>query len=199
MPLKNRAIVPSLLKKLAEVELLSKVILSTNDPWLQDLGDKFKIKVRTRPKNISDDLTSMKSVLLDVIKYYKLDEQENIMTLYPTYPERTYKNICEFEDFFHENDLRSSLCKKDIKTHPFMCMIEDGIYAAPLINHTLYRRQDYPECFEISHYICASRVSEVIYLNDQLYNEKTGFFHISDKIDVDYEVDYKKWKNIESN
>ena len=195
MPLKNREMVPSLMEKLAAVGLLSKVILSTNDPCLQNLENKYKIKVRKRPKDISDDTASMKLVLLDLIEHYKLDEQENIMTLYPTYPERTYKDICEFSDFFIDNDLSSALCKKDIKTHPFMCLIEDGIYAAALIKHKLYRRQDYPKCFEMSHFICACRISEVKNLNDQLYNEKTGFFYIPDKIDVDHIEDYEKWEN----
>ena len=90
--------------------------------------------------------------------------------------------------------MNSALCKKDVKTHPFMCLIENEIYSKSLIDHDLYRRQEYPKCFEISHFICASKVFEIQNLNNQLFNDKTGFYKICDKIDVDQQTDLNKWR-----
>lgn len=192
LPLKNRVLVPELLKKLDAVGLSSKVILSTDDEWLQNLD--FNIKVRNRPKHIANDTATMRSVLVDIVEHYNLNKNDSIMTLYPTYPERTYKDICKFLDFYYDNNLNSALCKKDVKTHPFMCLIENEIYSKSLIDHDLYRRQEYPKCFEISHFICASKVFEIQNLNNQLFNDKTGFYKICDKIDVDQQTDLNKWR-----
>jgi len=170
-------------------------VLSTDDMWIQNQVTQFEIKIRQRPPGIANDMTPMRAVLLDIIEHYKIEEDSNIMTLYPTYPERNYDDICKFIDFYYENNLNSALCKKNIKTHPYMCLIEKGIYSKTLIDHKLYRRQDYPKCFEISHFICASKASEVEKLNNQLFNNSTGFYSISDKIDVDHKADLNKWKN----
>ena len=101
--------------------------------------------------------------------------------------------------FFNENNLNSALCKKSVKTHPYLCLKENGIYHEPLVDHELYRRQDYPPCFEISHYLCQHRVKELQKINNQLYNLDTGFYAIEEKIDVDYKKDFKKWKTHEKN
>ena len=70
----------------------------------------------------------------------------------------------------------------------------DEIHGEQIIQHDLYRRQDYPECFEISHFICMLRAGEIKSLNNQLYNNSTGFYKISDKLDVDYKEDFEKFK-----
>jgi hypothetical protein len=58
-----------------------------------------------------------------------------------------------------------------------------------LIQHNLYRRQDYPLVFEISHYIAIFNVSHVSELNNNLYDNETFFFKINDVTDVDTKVD----------
>ena len=68
------------------------------------------------------------------------------------------------------------------------------MHGEQIIQHDLYRRQDYPECFEISHFICMLRAGEIKSLNNQLYNNSTGFYKISDKLDVDYKEDFEKFK-----
>ena len=136
----------------------------------------------------------MKSVLMDVVDYYDFQQDETVLTLYPTYPERTEEDIRGFLEFFNKNDLNSALSKKDIKTHPYLCLVEDGIYSRTLIDHDLYRRQDYPRCFEVSHFLCGAKVFEIKNLNNQLHKNETGFYHIADKVDVDYENDYNIWR-----
>ena len=61
-----------------------------------------------------------------------------------------------------------------------------------IITHDLYRRQDYPKCFEISHFICIFKVNELNNLNKNMYNDNTIFFPIDCVVDVDTQKDFDK-------
>ena len=86
------------------------------------------------------------------------------------------------------------LCKKDIKgTHPYLYMFDLGDNKGKqLIEHNLYRRQDYPKVFELSHFISIFKVSELDNLNNNLYNDETIFYQINNVIDVDTVNDLNK-------
>jgi len=191
-PFKNRKLVPQLLRKLDKFNLLDNVILSSDDPILQKYGERYGITVHDRPTKYSSDTASMRSVILNVIQDLELDPTADILTLYPTYPERVLDEIVKFQEFYHKNKLTSALCKEDVKTHPYLCLHEEGIYSTTINGHNLYRRQDYPKCFKTSHYLIMSRVSEIKNLNNQLYNNETGFYAIEEKLDIDYTSDLNK-------
>ena len=72
-------------------------------------------------------------------------------------------------------------------------MIEDGIKGKQLIKHDLYRRQDYPNCFEISHFICLFKVLELNNLNNNMYNSNTIFYKIRQVVDVDQPIDMENF------
>ena len=72
-------------------------------------------------------------------------------------------------------------------------MIENGLKGEQLIKHDLYRRQDYPNCFEISHFICIFEVSELNNLNKNMYNHDTVFYKIGEVVDVDELTDIEKF------
>ena len=65
----------------------------------------------------------------------------------------------------------------------------DNNKGSQLVKHNLYRRQDYPAVFEISHYVCIFNVNELTNLNNNLYNDETFFFKIDDVVDVDTKTD----------
>jgi CMP-N-acetylneuraminic acid synthetase len=111
--------------------------------------------------------------------------------LYLTYPERTWLDIKDAYTFFVDNEANSLLCKKDIKsTHPYLYMFDlDNNKGSQLVKHNLYRRQNYPVVFEISHYVCIFNVNEFTNLNNNLYNDETFFFKIDDVVDVDTKTD----------
>tara|TARA_R110000824_G_scaffold401421_2_gene612078 strand:- start:1990 stop:2631 length:642 start_codon:yes stop_codon:yes gene_type:complete len=193
MPHKNRTLVPIVINSIPK-EHHEDVILTTDDEALIESVSDKKVQIRKRPKELASDKTSMKAVILDVVGACLVAEDDLLVVLYPTYPERTYKEINAALKFFHEHNLDSMLCKKEIKTHPFMCMVEkDDIYASELIKHPFYRRQDYPKCFEVCHYIIIMHTKEIKKLNNVLLNKKTGFHTIKNKIDVDYKKDYENF------
>jgi CMP-N-acetylneuraminic acid synthetase len=181
LPFKNRRLISKTIEKIPN-ELLKNVIISTDD---EEIKNKFPhIKIHHRSEEVSLDTSSTKQTLLECCKDFK--SEDLIICLYTTYPERTWKDILSSFQFFQENKCLSLLCKKEVETSPFLMMFEEkDNKGRQVIKHNLYRRQDYPKCFEISHFIIIFYKKELDKLNENLYNEDTLFFPIYKCIDVD--------------
>ena len=196
VPFKNRILLEHTLNIIPD-SLKSDVIISTDDDFIIEKAKEYKVKAVRRSDKLSSDEASVKDVLINLIKNENIGCQQTIIMLYLTYPERTWEEVESILSFFNDNDAKSVLCKKEVKTHPHMCMFEaaDGLRGKQVVRHNLYRRQDYPKCFEISHYMCAIKASEVNNLNKNLYNEDTFFYQIEDKIDIDYKKDLEAYND----
>jgi len=186
LPYKNRKLVPIILESI--VNKFNDVIITTDDNHIIEYAKKINkknIKIRNRPHELSKDNTSMKDTISDVVKFY--DIKNDLIILYPTYPERTIADIDNIYNVYVKKNFKSMLCAKKVKTHPYMCLKkEEGMLASQIFKHDLYRRQDYPDCFEISHFVVIINSQEIKNVNNQMYNDATGFYSIDDKIDVDY-------------
>jgi CMP-N-acetylneuraminic acid synthetase len=106
-----------------------------------------------------------------------------------TYPQRKFENILKAIDYFFEEDFKAMLCKKEVKTHPWLCIHEDG---EKVVDHCLWRRQDYPVVYELSHFIAILYAGELKNVDNNLYNKNNGFYLIGDTIDVDHERDFDR-------
>ena len=168
------------------------VIITTNDGKVIDQSVGYKILLRNA--KLSGDEISTKDVLLDVIQKYNIVYEEIVMMLYLTYPERTWTDIEAALNFFLDNNAKSLLCRVEPKSHPYLCMFgKDDNKGSQIVEHNLYRRQDYPECFELSHFICIFRANELEKLNKNLYNKDTIFYKIKRPVDVDTKEDLKRY------
>ena len=168
------------------------VIITTNDGKVIDQSVGYKILLRNA--KLSGDEISTKDVLLDVIQKYNIVDEEIVMMLYLTYPERTWTDIEAALNFFLDNNAKSLLCRVEPKSHPYLCMFsENDNKGSQIVEHNLYRRQDYPECFELSHFICIFRANELEKLNKNLYNKDTIFYKIKRPVDVDTKEDLKRY------
>lgn len=187
-PMKNRRLFQSTINQIP-VDYWDRVVVSTDDEAIMSRSRRFGLRVEERPTNLALDRTSVREVLVDLRR--KLPETKYCITLYLTYPQRTWEDIENAASFMQEQQAKSLLCKKEVKgTHPFLYMFEEKNHKGrQLVNHDLYRRQDYPAVFEISHYIQMCEWSELACLNENLYNHNTSFFSIKDVVDVDYEKD----------
>lgn len=193
-PFKNRKLFDFTAKSLSQVDPHS-VIVSTDDPEIERKAVGYGFKVHARSEKNSDDFASMKQVISEIAIDYNLGKKL-IHVLYLTYPERTFTDIENARSFFEINNANSLLCRKKTNSHPYLCFESLPHHKAkPVIEHNLYRRQDYPECFEVSHFISIFKSEELNQLTDQLYNENTIFFGIEEKIDVDREEDFIKYGN----
>ena len=93
---------------------------------------------------MSDDKTSIRDVIQNVVEKYDLDESSTIVMLYLTSPNRKYEDIQKIIKFYFENKCNTLTCCVKPKTHPYLCLLkkEDG-KGKQIISHDLYRRQDY--------------------------------------------------------
>lgn len=181
-------IVPQQYKKL--------VTVTTDDPQICGLSETYKFKIHQRSHELAEDHTDTKSTLVDALKNNSLKKDDIIIMLYLTYPGRQWGDVESMYNTFVSNQYKSMLCKQPVKTHPYLVMYEKPDMCGELVvDHKMYQRQQYPECFEISHYICMFRYGELKKLNKNMYNTDTRFYNIDRCIDVDSETDFNLFKS----
>lgn len=195
---KNRKLLDYTLNKIPE-DVLQNTYISTDDEEIIRKTEKV-CNIHYRSKQNSQDTSSTLSLMREFKKDLELEEEKNVVMLYLTYPERTFSEVMKIYDFFLQKKLKSLLCKKELKISPFLCMYEaeDG-RGRQIIKHDLYRRQDYPKCFEISHYVSIFKLSELDKLNNNMYNDETYFYKIEDKVDVDEKKDLERFLKNDKN
>ena len=176
-------------------DLIDRVTVLTDDPKIQNLCKKWNFKSLDRPDDVSNDTASTKSLIKWYIDHHissdQIEDFSPILVLYLTYPERTWSDVNQAVSLFEEIGSTSLLCKKEIETTPFLILKEEEDFkGSQLFYHDLYRRQDYPKCFELSHYICILDPEHINKLNSNLYDRDTIFMKIdSSVIDVDFKKD----------
>jgi CMP-N-acetylneuraminic acid synthetase len=190
LPFKNRKLITYTLDSLPK-SMLNDVILTTDDEKLLEIGTSYGVKCVNRALCLALDETSTKEVMVDLKNQGLIGEDDIIVMLYLTYPQRNLLDIERAIDFFIKNDAKSLLCRKEINgTHPYLYLLDvNDFKGKQLIPHNLYRRQDYPKVFEISHFISIFMGSELDNLNSNLYNNDTIFYPIDNIIDVDTQKD----------
>jgi N-acylneuraminate cytidylyltransferase len=195
LPLKNR----KLFKYTADIIPISSyenVYVLTDDKKIAEVANSYEFNVVDRPRKVSNDLASTKSLIEYFLSEVKCKKNEPLIILYLTYPERKWDHVIKALKFFNKKKLESMLCKKEIEWTPFLVLKEeDNGKGSQLFYHELYRRQDYPKCFEISHYISILIPDHINKLNDNLYNKDTVFMPIDDVIDVDTKKDLNDFLN----
>ena len=194
LPFKNRKLITYTLDNLPK-HILADTILTTDDEKLLEIGLDYGVKCLNRNPTLALDKTSTKEVILDLKYQGVITDEDIVVMLYLTYPQRNWLDITKVLQFFNEEGAKSLLCKKEIKgTHPYLYLLEvNDFMGRQLVPHNLYRRQDYPKVFEVSHFISVFKVSELESLNNNLYNNQTIFYSIDDIIDVDTQNDLNKF------
>ena len=195
LPFKNRI----LFEKTASIIPQAKaqeVWVTTDDPEIEFQAKARGFNVINRPVELAQDESSVREVMLHAIRTIGLANRDLVLMLYLTYPERTWADVETATNFFLQyyqyGATDSLLCKKEAKSHPYLCLEETGIDSAfgkQITPHDLYRRQDYPTCFELSHYISIFEAGSIYKLNSNLYSNNTVFFKIGDAVDIDEQKD----------
>ena len=178
------------------LNLSDRVVFTSDDDELLERAEEYNFKTLKRKDELSTDETKMGDVIKDVAKQFDLDSNHDIITLYLTYPQRTWMQVSEIYDFYKTGNCKSLLCKKEIKTHPYMCFYEEENFkGSKVIDHNLYRRQEYPKCFESCHYVVITKVNILDELDNNLYHKDTCFYKLENKIvDVDYLKDFDDFR-----
>ena len=166
-------------------------IVTSDDEVIEKMNQQlYNFNFLKRPPHLSEDTTSIKPVLEHVVSEYNLPPEDDLVVLYLTYPERTYDDIKRILTFYHHWKGESLLCKEPLKQHPYLCFYDKGIYGKRIVDHNMYRRQDYPKCFFGSHYVAIVKVKFLPSVDLNLYSKKTLFYDLQEhKIDVDNKTD----------
>ena len=193
LPFKNRKLLDYTINNIP-IELHEKTIVTTNDEKIIEKLSATNINVLRRDEQLCLDDISIKDVMLDVVKKFQMKSNDTIVMLYLTSPDRKFSNIKKILDYYYERKIKTLTCCVEPKTHPYLVLFKkENQKGEQVIKHDLYRRQDYPECFEIRHFVCIFQVDEIQKLNSNMYNENTIFYKIDSDIDVDHENDLKEF------
>ena len=193
LPFKNRKLLDYTINNIP-IELREKTIVTTNDEKIIEKLSATNINVLRRDEQLCLDDISIKDVMLDVVKKFQMKSNDTIVMLYLTSPDRKFSNIKKILDYYYERKIKTLTCCVEPKTHPYLVLFKkENQKGEQVIKHDLYRRQDYPECFEIRHFVCIFQVDEIQKLNSNMYNESTIFYKIDSDIDVDHENDLKEF------
>ena len=167
-PKKNRTLVPIVLSSIAE-EKKKNVIITTDDHEIIKYAKTKGIKTLLRDDCLASDYANMKDVMTDVSLKLELNENDTIVTLYPTYPQRKNEDIDKGLEFFHSNNLSSMLCRKKCN-FPIPLIIESfgNLKGKPVVNKIHTRRQGWPEYFELCHFISIFKVKELENLTQKI-------------------------------
>ena len=170
-PGKNRKLLPFTLDSIPDQDK-SSVIVSTDDEFIVDMLKNSSVKIHNRSETVSSDTASTRDLLLEVAKDFDMKAEDEIIMMYLPYPERTYDDIETIYKFFKDNDGVSLLCAEEPEIHPYRAFYSlEGHRGKKVIENDLYRRQDYPKCFKISHMISMFNANELKNLNMNLYNK----------------------------
>ena len=173
-------------------ELRDNVIITSDDDYIKALNTNYGFKFLKRSDHLSLDNIDIKSVLIDVVDKYSLKKDDDIVLLYLTYPERKSSDISKVLEFYKTHNGSSLLCREELAQHPYLCFYETSSNKGErIVQHELYRRQDYPSCFFGSHFIAIVKVSHLNKVDKNLFSSETIFYDLkSNKLDIDYESDY---------
>lgn len=190
MPFKNRSLF-EYTARIIPKKNLECTFVSTDDERIAEMASSYGISVHNRSSESAIDTATSKDMVGDFLHKSK----DYLITLYLTYPERTWSDVVRAVSFFNESGSNSLLCKKKEKVSPFLMMYDIGDNKGEqIIKHNLCRRQDYAKCFEISHFISILKKDDFASLNNNLYNKSTTFMSITDVEDIDYIEDFERFK-----
>ena len=193
LPFKNRKLLDYTINNIP-IELHEKTIVTTNDEKIIEKLSATNINVLRRDEQLCLDDISIKDVMLDVVKKFQMKSDDTIVMLYLTSPDRKFSDIKKILGYYYERKIKTLTCCVEPKTHPYLVLFKkENQKGEQVVKHDLYRRQDYPECFEIRHFVCIFQVDEIQKLNSNMYNESTIFYKIDSDIDVDHENDLKEF------
>lgn len=167
------------------------VIVTSDDEVIREINSQsYQFDFIKRPDHLSLDTTSIKPVLQHVVEEKKLSEDDILVVLYLTYPERTFLDIQQILKFYHTHNAKSLLCREPLKQHPYLCFFEEGVNGRRIVDHNLYRRQDYPKCFYGSHFVAIVKAGFLPSVDLNLHSKETIFYDLGErKIDVDNKED----------
>ena len=178
------------------------IILSTDDPKILKLKNKFKkIKFIKRKKSLAKDNTKAISVVLDIIKNYK--RYLSVSLFLPTCPFRDSTDIKKAFKIFKKN-YKTTISVTNYEFPPEFAIIRNGKNFSPIPNSPLLknktRSQDFNNYMRPNGAIYISLIKNLL-KKKNFYSKKMNVYKMSriKSIDIDTNIDYELAKIISKN
>tara|TARA_B100000963_G_scaffold360616_1_gene392164 strand:- start:4595 stop:5275 length:681 start_codon:yes stop_codon:yes gene_type:complete len=178
------------------------IILSTDDPKILKLKNKFKkIKFIKRKKSLAKDNTKAISVVLDIIKNYK--SYLSVSLFLPTCPFRDSTDIKKAFKIFKKN-YKTTISVTNYEFPPEFAIIRNGKNFSPIPNSPLLknktRSQDFSNYMRPNGAIYISLIKNLL-KKKNFYSKKMNVYKMSriKSIDIDTNIDYELAKIISKN
>lgn len=179
---------------------VTEVYLNSDDEDYLKLGQEYGAKPFMRPDDLANDTATMQSVVTHFAETLERrgEHYDALILLYPVYPFRTSEDLSNIlQSYRNEASGRPLIGMKTPKTHPYLCYERDqhgGITNLMGIDENqYYRRQQYPNYFEITHWACVLPFARIKQANAQLlYSDSFGYLIEQDLhlVNIDTELDF---------
>jgi len=196
---KNRILFSHTANFINQIDWFDEVIVSTDDPVINELASQNGYSVHVRPESLASDDVSIKAVLQDYLSSSGNKPNAYMWLFYLTVLYRSLDDYLIAKKLV-EGHKGSSVCTFiKAKTHPY----DSWLYTknntlTKYIDNDVYRRQDKPDAWEHYHYVCCFASDELNSLNSELIGKSTVPMFLSDEtsaklIEVDTEQDLDDW------
>ncbi len=178
-------------------QYIDKVMVSTDSDVYADIARDYGADVPfLRSERNSTDIANSIDVLLEVLEEYQKRgmEFENIVSLQPTSPLRTCRNLDEAFRLFYDKEADSVVSVCECEYSPLLCgILSDDLNMSGFIREeNLKRRQDLAKYYRLNGAIYISKVSKLRQLKS-FYGERSYAYIMGQKesIDIDTELDFE--------
>lgn len=173
-----------------------RVVVSTDDPFVQFLAESDGFEVRSRPPELCDS----KATMSDVLFHHSPELDEDVCVLYPTSPLRSARHILDaaatWQAVRAEDKTLMSVSPVRHRPHGLMSVTTEGLLAcnSPL-GEKFYQAQGTPDLYRANGaiYVIPASALRQRRINTQLFCPKTVPYIMPDPFgfEVDEEIDLK--------
>ena len=195
----GKPIISYAIKTAIKSKIFDKVIVSTDSVKIKKIAEKFgAIVPYLRNKNISDDHTPTREVLVDVVNQLNLDDKKNLFCLYPTAVLIDENDIKKAYKKFKALKSDSLFAITNFDHSPFRSLKIKGYNVIPK-NLSLFKKrtQDLQELYRDSGTFSIYKTS-FLRRKKNLFSKNTSYFKLSKlkAIDIDTIEDFKLAEHI---
>lgn len=200
-PGKNRIFFDYTADFLAQLPWITRVIVSTDDPVVEEMARGRGYDIHRRPAELAGPAVSIKQVYRCVVDDMKLAADDALWLFYLTV---LYKDRVDFDlarAMLEQENAPSLLSFIPAPCHPWTCWEWDeaGRVLSQYIPNDAFRRQDRPPAWRYYHYLACCRAGAVDGLNSELIGPHTLPVLLDDEtarrlVEIDTPKEWEEWK-----
>ena len=201
MKLCGRPLIAYSIESALRCERISEVFLNSDNQQYLNLGIELGAQPFLRSQNFAKDDTPMNLVVNNFIEVLKEKGKsfDAVIVLCPVYPLRSASDLSKIiQEFERIGGDKPLVGLKEPHTHPFLYYkLDANLRLSPVIEHDqnkYYRRQSYPECYQLTHWALVLPVSSYPFNNTQFITENVYGYKVPDDIkavDIDTILDFQ--------